>query len=72
MRRLKSGYMEKMNMHSRNEYLRALRGKYLKSKTGEEEAIMINIVIEKGLNSPGLVLTGRMTMLTSSRKTGHI
>lgn len=36
------GYMEKMDMHTRNEYLKVLRGKYLKSKTKKEKTQILD------------------------------
>ena len=31
-----------MDMHSRNEYLRVLRGKYLKAKTKKEKSLILD------------------------------
>ncbi len=39
---VKAGYMERMDMHSRNEYLKVLRGKYLKAKTKKEKSLILD------------------------------
>jgi len=35
---VKPGYMERMDMHSRNEYLNVLRERYVKAKTRKEKS----------------------------------
>ncbi len=39
---VKTGYMERMDMHSRNEYLKVLRGRYLKAKTKKEKSLILD------------------------------
>jgi len=34
--------MERMDMHSRNEYLKVLREKYLKAKTKKEKSLILD------------------------------
>ncbi|MCL0094315.1 hypothetical protein M1N58_00230 [Dehalococcoidales bacterium] len=36
---MRPGYMERMDMHSRNEYLKVLREKYLKARTKREKSL---------------------------------
>ena len=42
MIRGKTGYMERMDMHSRNEYLKVLRERYLKAKTRKEKSRILD------------------------------
>ncbi len=39
---VKAGYMERMDMHSKNEYLKVLRGRYLKAKTKKEKSLILD------------------------------
>ena len=42
MKKVKPGYMGRMDMHSRNEYLKVLRGKYLKARTRKEKSLILD------------------------------
>lgn len=42
LKEVKAGYMEKMDMYSRNQYLKVLRERYLKAMTKKEKTQILN------------------------------
>jgi hypothetical protein len=54
--------MERMDMHSRNEYLKVLRGRYLKAKTRKEKSRILDESFYEGPVRRGSMSSGRYSL----------
>jgi len=72
--------MERMDMHSRNEYLKVLREKYLRAKTKKEKSLILDEYCQREKleftrsrpNRKNDNACLRQTMLILNRKTGSM